>query len=107
MESFLDDSCTISREKTTYDSMGAASGAKEIVASGVSCRVIKGISDTENIGDQQSLTETYRLIVPVGTALEVNYFVTLVDGTVYKVIEIITQRSDAMDAQALIKRERR
>jgi len=107
VETYLDDTCTISREKQTSDSMGAPTGGKEIVASGVSCRVIKGRSDTENIGDQESLTETYRLIVPVGTALEVDYSVTLADDTVYQVIEIITQRSDAMDAQAMIKRVRR
>lgn len=106
LEVFLDDTCTISRERETFDSMGGSSHVPEIVASGVSCRVIMGKSDTENIGNQESLTETYRLIVPVGTELDVDYIVTLADETVYQVIEIITQRSDAMDAQVMMKRVR-
>lgn len=104
---FLDDTCTVSRESNSYDETGAPTGRPEIVASGVSCRVIAGKSDTENIGDQESLTEWYRLIVPVGTELEVNYIVTLSDDTEWHVIDVITQRSEATDAQALIKRERR
>ena len=103
----MTDSCTISRDTNASDETGAPDGSTEIVASGVSCRVIEGKGDIEDIGDQESLTEWYRLIVPVGTSLEVNYLITLADETVYRVLEVITQRTDAMDAQAVIKRERR
>lgn len=105
LETFLDDTCTIKRPKKTKDSMGARQGALEIVASSVACRVIAGKSDIEDIGEQQAMTEWYRLIVPVGTDLAAGYVVVLADGTEYRVIDLITQRSDAMDAQAMIKRE--
>jgi hypothetical protein len=105
LETFLTDLCTISRYANSHDGTGAPTGASELVASNVACRVIEGKSNIEDVGDQQTLTEWYRLIVPVGTDLGPDYIITLADGTVYQVIDLITQRTDAMDIQALIKRE--
>ena len=105
LETRLPDLCTISRYAKNSDSMGAPTGVPEIIATDIACRVIGGNSDIEDIGDQHALTESYTLIVPVGTQLGVGYIVTLADGTVYQVIDLITRRSEAMDAQALIKRE--
>ncbi len=105
LESFLSDLCTIKRAAKSYDSTGAQSGVLETVAAGVACRVIEGNSNIEDIGDQQTLTEWYRLTVPVGTDLGANYFVELANGDVFKVIDLITQRSEATDAQAMMKRE--
>lgn len=102
---FFTDSCTIKRPADSSDSTGARTGFPELVAEDVPCRIIEGKSDIEDIGDQLSLTEWFRLIVPVGTELGVEYSVTLASGAVFWVIDIITQRTDATDAQAMIKRE--
>jgi len=102
---FFTDSCTIKRLANSSDETGARTGVTEIVAENVPCRIIAGKSDVEDIGDQLSLTEWFRLIVPVGTELGAEYTVTLASGVVFQVIDIITQRTDATDAQAMIKRE--
>lgn len=105
LETFLDDTCTIKRESNTFDSMGAQVGNLETVASGVSCRVINGKSDVENQADQETITEWYRLIVPVGTQLGADYLVELSsDGSLWRVLEVITRRTEKTDHQAIIKR---
>lgn len=108
LETFLGtDTCTISREGDSSDSTGAPTYVPVIVASNVPCRLIEGKSDTENIGDQESLSDWYRLIVPIGTELGVDYQITLSDGAIYQVIELVTQRTEKMDLQALVKRGNR
>ncbi len=102
---FFTDTCIIKRLADSSDSAGARVGIMEIVAEDVPCRIIEGKSDIEDIGDQLSLTEWFRLIVPVGTELGAEYTITLASGAVFQVIDIITQRTDATDAQAMIKRE--
>ena len=104
LETFLPDSCVIGRRADDYDSTGAPTGDIESETT-VACRVITGKSDIEDIGQQPTMTEWYRLIVPLGTELAAGYIVTLADDTVYQVISIVTQRTDAPDMQALIKRE--
>jgi hypothetical protein len=101
---FLDDTCTIKRSANSSDETGADTGTKIIVAEDVACRIIEGKSDIGDIGDQLSLTEWYRLILPVGTELGTEYTVTLGNGDVFQVIDILTQRTDATDVQAVIKR---
>ena len=101
----LIDSCTISKQANSYGATGAATGALEIVADDVPCRVIEGKSDTDDIGDQHAITESYTLVVPLDTALEVGYVVTF-DSNNYQIIEIVTRHSDSVDAQAMMIRER-
>lgn len=107
-ETFLgENTCTISRQKRKTDLSGSPTGAAEVIASGVPCRIIDAESETEEIGKQHSITEEYMLIVPVGTDLGVGYTVTVDDGNVYQILEIMTRLSEAVDAQARITRERR
>ena len=105
LNTFLSDTCTIRRKLKSYDPAGAPTGAGEIVEADVSCRVIEGKGDLDDIGNQQILTEWYRLIVPVGTELNAGYSIELSDGTIFQIIDMIARRTEAMDVQAIMKRE--
>lgn len=107
LEKYVDDVCTIKRRSATQGPRGETNPNYDIVAENVDCRVIKGESGMDDVGDQASLTETYRLIVPVGTELGVHYRVVLADGSKFEIIDVIDKRSDPVDAQALMVRERR
>ena len=106
---FLDDTCTIEAEVDAVDEMGAPAHTWEVVEADVECRVIdarqSGISATMEVGAQEAMVDTYRLIVPVGTALAVDQRVT-VNSDVYQIVALVDGRSDAVDAQAVITRVR-
>lgn len=109
---FLTETCTIEKLANARDRFGnKVPNQWESVASGVACRVITpggvGISRTASmdVGSQEALVETYRLIVPAGTELDVDYRVT-VDSIQYHVVNVLTARTDETDRQAILTRVR-
>ncbi len=110
LEQMLTDVCSITRQTDAVDALGARTQTWVIVATNVKCRVIRA-ETKRNIGQQvvavqEALTESYRLIVPRGTSLSVDYRVTLTDGRVYDVVQVLDMNTDALDAQAEIVRRR-
>ena len=105
--SFMTDTCTIEREVDAYDKYGSPVREWETSASGVACRVIRaGDQSRGAMGDnalRETMTETYRLIVPVGTVLGVDYRVTI-NGKTYQIVNLIDAWTDAMDVQAIMVR---
>jgi hypothetical protein len=81
----------------------------ELVAENVKCRVIRSgsrsSSASEQVGNQETIREMYRLIVPRGTALDIDQRVT-VNGLVYQIVDVVTAWTDAVDAQAIMVRAR-
>ena len=106
---FLGDSCTIEAEVDARGEMGEMTHLWSVVEADVACRVIDarkpGGSTTMDVGAQEAMVDTSRLIVPVGTALAVDQRVT-VNSDVYQIVALIDGRSDAVDAQAVITRVR-
>lgn len=106
---YLKETCTIERETLAEDNFGGRKHAWETVASDVPCRVItvgnRQESRGQDVGSQETLVDTYRLIVPYGTSLETNMRVT-VGGLVYQVVSILSDRTDETDVQATLIRVR-
>lgn len=79
------------------------------VASDVPCRVITAQPQTNNtaqqVGSQEQLVDTYRIIAPYGTAFATNQRVT-VGSVVYQVVGVVTDRTDETDTQAILTRAR-
>lgn len=100
----------IEAETTTVDQYGAPTHTWETVADCVPCRVIyaggqPGNESMSEIGNQEMLTEQYRIICPYGTALSVDQRVT-VDGIVYDVVGLVTDLTQQTDTQAIMVRGR-
>lgn len=106
---FLGDTCKIEAEVDAVGEMGEPTHTWAVVAAEVACRVIdarqSGLSAMMNVGEQEAMVDTYRLIVPVGTALDVDQRVT-VGGDVYQIVALVDGRSDAAEAQAVMTRVR-
>jgi len=110
LDALLTDTCTITAEAVGADEYGAPPGAWSIVAANVPCRVImQSAARSAEAGAQagrEGVADTYRLIVPAGTALDAGQRVTTSDGAVYEVVDLQTALTDAPDAQAIITRMR-
>lgn len=109
---FLTETCTIEQLANARDRYGnKIPNQWETVASGVACRVIttggQGINRTSSmdVGSQEAMVETYRLIVPAGTSLDVDYRVT-VNSVIYQVVSVLVARTDETDRQAILTRVR-
>lgn len=107
---YLKDTCTIQAQAFTRDRYGGVDASQwNVVAENVACRIIlqsgSGNNAPQAVGDQESLIDEYRLIVPVGTGLAPNQRV-ICNGVTYQVTQIITSRTDETDEQAMITRAR-
>lgn len=106
---FLTETCLIEAEELNTGEFGEALHTRTVVAADVPCRVIQsrqGIRPTAaEVGNQESIVDEYRLIVPYGTALAVDQIVT-VGAAEYQVVALVTERTDETDAQAVITRAR-
>lgn len=106
---YLKDTCTIERQTVAYGQYNEIIADQwETVATDVACRVItEAIRRTsgELVGEQETLVETYRVVVPTGTGLAPNQRIT-VGGLVYEVVRLVTNRTDETDEQAVITRAR-
>lgn len=106
---FLTETCDIEVEQDSVGQWGQPAHSWQVVATGVACRVITARpmlqSTAGQVGGQEQLVDTYRLIVPAGTALAVNQRVTVNDLT-YHIVSLITERTNETDAQAVMVRAR-
>ena len=105
----LDKTCTIERQNADRGEFGELLHNWQAVATDVSCRLIDAQvtnnSELQTTGNQEIMLQTARLILPAGTAIDVNYRV-IIAGVIYNVIAIVDSRSEAIDTQAVIMRER-
>lgn len=105
----LTDSCDITARVTTKNEYGAPQDATSSVVKGVACRVISlprnQRSEAGTQGGAVVIPDTYRLIVPAGTALASGQRVTLAsDGQTYEVVDVNTALTNAPFAEAVITR---
>lgn len=110
VNAMLTDTCTIYREGSGRDSSGAPLHTLELVASAVTCRVIRSTSRAQNraqtVAGQEALVELYRLISPVGTPFTVNDVVELSSGERYQVVNVEDKLTDSAFVEASITRVR-
>ena len=106
---YLKERATLERQVSTTDSLGAQTNVWQVVQAEVPCRRIRIGNRTNSqvtaAGDQETLEETYRLILPPGAPLDVNQRVTVGSET-YAVIQIEGALTDAVFASAIITRRR-
>lgn len=101
----LTDTCTIKRKTTTMGEFLSPQAGYQQIATGVQCRVIGvGTLTNSTVGltaSQESLMESYRLVVPVGTDLQADDMV-IINDLAYSVVRLLDNLSDQFFAQALI-----
>ena len=99
--------CTIAVEAETVNAYGHPTHDLLTLYDNVPCRVIAVGRNFGNagdiVGDQETLSETYRLITEHDTPLGVDMVVT-VGGADYDVINVWRKQTDATDQQAVIVR---
>jgi hypothetical protein len=105
---FLTDTCTIEARMDAQGQFGEPlQDHWALVAANVPCRVIT-LSSMRNtqmqIASRETIAESYKLICPYGTALAIDQRVTLANGAVYQVVDVLTKRTDETDTQATITR---
>ncbi len=106
---YLTDTCTIEQDTTVVDEFGGTTPAFVVVASSVACAVIT-IGTDRSIkagltGDQQTITDEYRIILPNGQQIETGWRVT-VGSDVYHVTNILDKRTNETDVQVIARRQR-
>lgn len=108
-ERYMTQTCVIEAQRKGVGRYREETPVWDVVAQGVKCRVItvgqRASNDMVQARAQESLRDMYRLICPVGTALDVNQRIT-VDGATYNVVSLITARTDSTDVQAVMERMR-
>lgn len=107
---FFTDTCTIEREASARGKAGEPTHSPVMVATGVPCRIIDSTNrqtiSAQMVGGQEAIVDTYRIIVPYGTALEVDQIITVSSGDQYHVVGLVTARTDKTDSQAVVRRAR-
>ena len=108
-DALMTDTCTIEVGADSVGDMGELLADQyTVVATGVACRVIMlGRRYGEvagRVGERETVTQAYRLICPYATALAVNQRITLSDGSRFQVVDLSTERTSEVDAQASIVR---
>jgi head-tail adaptor len=106
---WLTQTATIERQTEDRGPFGEQIHDFETVASGVACRVITAGSsfrgDMESSGNQELMLDRYRIIFPAGTAVDVDYRVTI-GSRVYNVVGLTDARQDETDVHVIATRER-
>jgi len=104
---YLSQRGTLEQQAATVDAYGAQSNVWQVVQADLPCRLIRIGNRTGSqvapAGEQETLEETYRLILMPGVPLDVNQRLT-VEGVVYAVIQIEGSLTDAVFASAIITR---
>ena len=104
---FLNDTCTLSQEEETVGELGERVHDFVVVAEDVPCRVItvgnRYSGQIQQEGQQEAMKDVYRLVCPVGTTLTADMRVE-VGSLTYKITSVLTDRTDATDAIAVITR---
>lgn len=108
LNTFLNETCTLyARVDSAYET-GAQGTAFVAVASGVKCRVINSFGargDSGEVAQRETLRDTFRIILPVGTVIGNDYRVQ-VGAVLYEVTGVVDDRSDAADVQVRVERVR-
>jgi len=107
---YLKETCTIQQQANAIDQYGGVDASQwNVVASNVPCRIIMqggaGNKLPQQVGEQESLIDAYRVIVPIGTGLAPNQRI-ICNGIIYEVTQLITARTDETDEQAMVIRAR-
>lgn len=107
---FLSETCDIeSSVDGATGSMGQKLQSWELVSTGVSCRVIRAGTRTSGDagiqGGRETIEDTVRIILPVGTVVDVDYRI-IVGSRSYQVVGIQDDLSDAVDVSVIGKRIR-
>lgn len=107
----LTETCRIEQEAQGRGLMGEPlHGNWEVVASAVSCRLIRSqtpnMTRTREVGAQEAIVERYRLIAPRGTAFTVDNRVVMSNGDVYQVVDVEDKLSDAAFSGCVVVRQR-
>jgi hypothetical protein len=109
-EEFMTDQCVIEQhiEATNAAGFPAAQVWGAVVTT--KCRIIDAgetnQGSTTQVGDRTTTSDMPKLVVPYGTPLAEGQRVTLLrTGDVYQIVRLITARTDAVDAQAVIAKE--
>ncbi len=111
-ESLMTDTCTLEARSASVGEYGEPTEEFVVVDASVPCRVITPAPMREGGENRATLAreaqlDVYRLVVPYGTALDIDQRVTLAsDGAVYDVVDVLMGRTDATDRQAVIVRVR-
>ncbi|MEQ9027565.1 MAG: head-tail adaptor protein [Aggregatilineales bacterium] len=110
LETFLNQTCDIQREDDARGEYGERIHIWTTVASAVACRVVSvnsssTSSESAMSGRQETIVDTYKLILPNGTTVGVDYRV-IVGGQTFDVVNVFDRWTDRMDTQVLIKRAR-
>lgn len=88
---YLDNTCRIERETSSQDAMGAHRHEWQLLMDGVACRLISGkdsrTPQTEMVGAQPKLTESYRVVMPLGTDVLGGDRI-IIDGVAYRVVSL-------------------
>jgi Phage head-tail joining protein. len=107
-DGYLTQRCEIEQEQMLLDGYGAMLHSWQVVASDVRCRVIQerrtGSQMVES-GNQETMREMYRLIVPMGVVLRADQRVR-VDGALYTVVSAEDALTDVLQASGTIVRVR-
>lgn len=106
---WMTSTCTIEREAESFGAFGEPIHTWEILSSGTACRLItsKGANSPQLavVADRETMEDTYRISLPVGTTLATDYRITT-GGNVYNVVAVLDGRTDSADVQALLVRMR-
>jgi hypothetical protein len=107
---FLTETCTIEAQGAGTGDYGQQVAEWYVVAEDVPCRIIRRAGnatgeEADEVAGRETIVDSYRLIVPAGTALEVGQRVT-VGEDVYDVVDLMTALTGEADRQAVITRMR-
>lgn len=111
LESFLTETCDISRREQGVDSARVPTNEVWAVphAEGVSCRVIDARSRMSNawreVAQTDAMVDMVRIVFPQGTDVGEDCRV-VVGARVYHVVEVLDDRTDALDVLVHAKRIR-
>lgn len=86
---YLDNLARIERMTSTQDAMGAVVNEWALVNDAIMCRLIRGTDgrtgDMATVGNQQKLTESYRVVFLAGTNIRAGDRI-IIDGIAYQVV---------------------
>lgn len=105
----MQDTCTVLAEVEAQDSFGASIKNMQTIADNVPCRLstltAQNLTASGLVGSQESMKDTYQLIIKQGTALAINQKV-VINNLTYSVIALITELTNDVFESAVVTRQR-
>ena len=105
---WLTERATIQRQLQTRGSFGEQIHDWTVVGSNIDCRVItigNNSNASDTVGNQEVMLDTYKIVLRAGTDIGVDDLIS-VGGRVYRVTRINDDRTDELDINVLVERER-